>query len=130
MSERDLQRLTNSVDYIDHGPIPRRAIPARRNHVTQKVKVPMESCPNVRDMRVGFLHCRGHNSAGKLNMGCSEAFDDRFIEFALRGSMVRYCRPGFDGDRDGGMSEVADPNGGRWILQDVRLTRDDVTDDG
>jgi hypothetical protein len=52
MSERDLQRLTNSVDYIDHGPIPRRAIPARRNHVTQKVKVPMESCPNVPDMRV------------------------------------------------------------------------------
>ena len=39
MSERDLQRLTNSVDDIDHGPIPRRALPSRRNHITQKIKV-------------------------------------------------------------------------------------------
>ena len=40
MSERDLQRLTNIVDDIDHGPPPRRVVlPHRRNHVTQKVKV-------------------------------------------------------------------------------------------
>ena len=40
MSERDFQRLTNTVDDIDHGPPPRRVVlPARRHHVTQKVKI-------------------------------------------------------------------------------------------
>ena len=39
MSEKDLQRLTNSVDYVDYRPILRRTHPARRNHITQKVKI-------------------------------------------------------------------------------------------
>ena len=40
MSERDLQRLTNTVDDIGHGHTPRRVVlPARRNHITQKVKI-------------------------------------------------------------------------------------------
>jgi ribonucleoside-diphosphate reductase alpha chain len=39
MTERDLQRLTNSVDYIDHGQSSRRLLPTRRNHITQKVKI-------------------------------------------------------------------------------------------
>ena len=63
-------------------------------------------------------------------MGRSEAFDDRFIEFALNGSIVWHCCPGFDGDRDGGISELADPAARRRILQNVRMTRNDVTDNG
>ena len=39
MSERDLQRLTNSVDDIGHGQSPRRLLPPRRHHITQKVKI-------------------------------------------------------------------------------------------
>ncbi len=39
MTERDLQRLTSSVDYIDHGQSSRRLLPTRRNHITQKVKI-------------------------------------------------------------------------------------------
>jgi hypothetical protein len=39
MAERDLQRLTNSVDDIGHGESPRRALPTRRNHITQKVRI-------------------------------------------------------------------------------------------
>jgi hypothetical protein len=39
MSEKALQRLTTSVDDIVHGPSPRRALPARRHHITQKVRI-------------------------------------------------------------------------------------------
>ncbi len=40
MSERDLQRLTSTVDDIDHGANPRRLLlPPRRHHITQKVKI-------------------------------------------------------------------------------------------
>jgi hypothetical protein len=39
MSDKDLQRLTNSVGDIDHGPSPRRALPPRRRHITQKFKI-------------------------------------------------------------------------------------------
>ena len=40
MAKWDLQRLTNTVDYIDHEPTPRCVLlPARRHHTTQKVKI-------------------------------------------------------------------------------------------
>ena len=40
MNERDLQRLTTTVDYIGHGAAPRRVVlPARRNNITQKIKI-------------------------------------------------------------------------------------------
>jgi len=39
MAGKDLQRLATSVDYIDHGQNPRRSLPARRHHISQKVKV-------------------------------------------------------------------------------------------
>ena len=39
MAVKDLQQLTPHVDYIDHGPRPRRSLPARRNHITQKVRI-------------------------------------------------------------------------------------------
>ena len=39
MSEKALQRLTTSVADIVHGPSPRRALPSRRNHITQKVRI-------------------------------------------------------------------------------------------
>ena len=38
MSNKDLQRVTESVSYIGQA-VSRRALPARRNHITQKVKV-------------------------------------------------------------------------------------------
>ena len=39
MSERDLQRVTNSVDDISHGQSPRRLLPPRHHHITQKFKI-------------------------------------------------------------------------------------------
>ena len=39
MPEKDLQRLTSSVDYIDHSQSPRRPLPTRRHYITQKVTV-------------------------------------------------------------------------------------------
>jgi len=39
MVNRDLQRLTTSVDYIDHEQSLRRSLPAHRNHITQKVRI-------------------------------------------------------------------------------------------
>ena len=39
MSDKDLQRVTECVSDIGHGPSPRRVLPPRRNHITQKVKV-------------------------------------------------------------------------------------------
>jgi hypothetical protein len=39
MSEKALQRLTTSVADIVRGPSPRRALPSRRNHITQKVRI-------------------------------------------------------------------------------------------
>ena len=39
MSEKDLQRLTNSVDYVGHGQSPRRVLPPRRHHIKQKVTI-------------------------------------------------------------------------------------------
>lgn len=39
MVEKDLQRLTISVDYIDHGQSPRRVLTPRRHHITQKTKI-------------------------------------------------------------------------------------------
>lgn len=39
MSEKDLQRLTNSVDYIGHDQSLRRSPPTRRHHITQKVRI-------------------------------------------------------------------------------------------
>ena len=39
MSERDLQRLTTSVDYIDHGQSTRHPLPTRRNHIAQKIRI-------------------------------------------------------------------------------------------
>jgi hypothetical protein len=39
MSNKDLQRVTESVSYIGQASIPRRSLPSRRNHNTQKVKV-------------------------------------------------------------------------------------------
>jgi hypothetical protein len=53
MSNKDLQRVTKSLSYIGQA-VSRRSLPphCHRHHITQKVKVPMESCPNVRDMRV------------------------------------------------------------------------------
>ena len=34
MPEKDLQRLTSSVDYIDHSQSPRRLLPTRRHYIT------------------------------------------------------------------------------------------------
>lgn len=39
MSNKDLQRVTKSMFYIGQASIPRRSLPSRRNHITQKVKV-------------------------------------------------------------------------------------------
>ena len=39
MSEKALQRLTSSVDYIGHDQSLRRPLPPRRDHVTQKVRI-------------------------------------------------------------------------------------------
>ena len=51
MSNRDLQRLTNSVDNIVHGPSQRRVLRTRRNHITQKVLIAGQRtlCLNVHD---------------------------------------------------------------------------------
>ncbi len=38
MSDKHLQRVTEAVDYIGHAPA-RRPLPARRAHVTQKVRI-------------------------------------------------------------------------------------------
>ena len=38
MSDKDLQRVTESVSYIGQA-ISRRSLPGRRNHITQKVKI-------------------------------------------------------------------------------------------
>jgi hypothetical protein len=38
MSDKDLQRVTESVSYIGQA-VSRRSLPARRNYITQKVKV-------------------------------------------------------------------------------------------
>ena len=39
MPERDLQRLPNSVDDIGRGQSPRRLLPPRHHHITQKFKI-------------------------------------------------------------------------------------------
>jgi hypothetical protein len=39
MANRDLQRLTTSVDYIGHGQSLCRSLPTRRHHITQKVRI-------------------------------------------------------------------------------------------
>ena len=39
MAGKDLQRLATSVVDIDHGESPRRSLPTRRNHITQKVRI-------------------------------------------------------------------------------------------
>ncbi len=39
MAGKDLQQLATSVDYIDHDRSLRRALPARRHHITQKVRI-------------------------------------------------------------------------------------------
>ncbi len=38
MSEKDLQRVTECVSDIGHA-VSRRSLPARRNHITQKIKI-------------------------------------------------------------------------------------------
>jgi len=44
MSNKDLQRVTESVSYIGQA-ISRRSLPAHRNHITQKVKVAGQRTP-------------------------------------------------------------------------------------
>jgi len=39
MSDKDLQRVTESVSDIGHASVRRRSLPARRNHITQKVRI-------------------------------------------------------------------------------------------
>ena len=39
MSNKDLQRVTESVSYIEQASMPRRSVPPRRNHITQKVRI-------------------------------------------------------------------------------------------
>jgi len=39
MSDKDLQRVTECVSYIGQAAARRRSLPARRNHITQKVRI-------------------------------------------------------------------------------------------
>ena len=39
MSNKDLQRVTESVSYIGQASMPRRSLPSRRNHITQKMRI-------------------------------------------------------------------------------------------
>ena len=41
MSNKDLQRVTESVSYIGQAVL-RRSLPARRNHITQRIRIAVE----------------------------------------------------------------------------------------
>ena len=71
MAEKDLQRLTNSVDYIGHDQSLRRSLPPRRNHITQKVKVAGQRtlCLSVHDHEQPaeiFLRVKGSDCSSEL----------------------------------------------------------------
>ena len=42
MSNKDLQRVTESLSYIGHASEPRRSLSIRRNHITQKVRISVQ----------------------------------------------------------------------------------------
>jgi len=57
-------------------------------------------------------------------VGSSKTVDDCFVDLLLGGTVMKNRSPGFDRDRDGGMSEVAAPIAANWIFEDAQMTCD------
>jgi ribonucleoside-diphosphate reductase alpha chain len=71
MSDKDLQRVTKCVSYIGQPPNDCRALPARRNHITQKVRIAERRtlCLSVHDDAVPaeiFLRVKGSDCSSEL----------------------------------------------------------------
>jgi hypothetical protein len=71
MTDKHLQRLTNCLADIGQAPAPRRLLPARRHHVTQKVRIAGQRTLyiSVHDQAQSaeiFLHLKGPDCSAEL----------------------------------------------------------------
>ena len=71
MAGKDLQRLATSVVDIDHGESPRRSLPTRRKHITQKVRIAGQrtlylSVHNDEHPAEIFLRLKGNDCSSEL----------------------------------------------------------------